>query len=142
MNDIMGEGITIVEDLHKKRQLLPKLEAIYILTPTPNSVEKLIADFSGDSRYKAAHLFFTETCPRELFEMLAKSKLAPYVKTFKEMNMAFIPYETQVFCLESVDTFKLFFNPRDRGILIRNLETIAGQIATVCATLGEYPSIR
>jgi len=44
--------------------------------------------------------------------------------------------------LDSPDTFFLYYNAQKQGSLTSNLERIAEQIATVCATLGEYPSLR
>jgi len=36
------------------------MEAIYLLTPVPNSIKSLIEDFSGIPLYKNAHVYFTE----------------------------------------------------------------------------------
>lgn len=62
MHDISAQGITLVEDINKKREPLPTMESIYLITPCNGSVQKLIDDFSNPSRclYKAAHVYFTE----------------------------------------------------------------------------------
>lgn len=44
--------------------------------------------------------------------------------------------------MDSPETFSLYYNAQKQGGLTANLERIAEQIATVCATLGEYPSLR
>ncbi|PIO76176.1 Sec1 family protein [Teladorsagia circumcincta] len=84
MHNIMEDGITIVEDLAKRREPLPSLEAIYLIAPTKESV----------------------------------------------------------YTLDSPDTYFLYYNAQKQGGLTSNLERIAEQLATVCATLGEYPSLR
>ena len=146
MHEIMMEGVTIVEDLHKGRQSLP-LEAIYFVTPSEKTIDAMLDDFKEPSnfRYSAAHIFFTETCSPTLFQNLAspKSHLGKRIKTIKEVNIAFMPVEAQVFSLDSADSFYQLYSPKTLGDeKMKTVESIAEQLATVCATLGEYPSVR
>lgn len=69
MHDISAQGITLVEDINKKREPLPTMEAIYLITPCNSSVQKLIDDFSNPTRttYKVAHVYFTEGIGSQLY---------------------------------------------------------------------------
>ena len=150
MVDIMSENIMIVEDLHKKRQPLPRKEAIYFLTPTDKSIRDLLKDFEGNSpekvQYKKCHLFFTDRVPHELFQEIATSSVAKYIKNFKEINIAFIATENRIFELDQPECLLQMYNPDNNNnkmtIGMNPLERIADQLSTICATLGEYPSIR
>jgi syntaxin-binding protein 1 len=48
-----------VEPLQSARQP-QSLEAIYLLTPTSQNVNRIIADFDGRRTYRSAHLYFID----------------------------------------------------------------------------------
>eukprot|EP00096_Caligus_rogercresseyi_P012252 TRINITY_DN506_c2_g2_i4.p1 TRINITY_DN506_c2_g2~~TRINITY_DN506_c2_g2_i4.p1 ORF type:complete len:594 (+),score=157.05 TRINITY_DN506_c2_g2_i4:252-2033(+) len=144
MHELSAEGITIVETIEKHREPLPTMEAIYLITPTEASVRALMSDFQSQNRtaYRAAHVYFTEVCPEERFKEICNSMVAKRIRTLKEINIAFTPYESQVFSLDKPNAFQYYYNPAKAADRSLEMEKMAEQIATLCSTLGEYPSIR
>ena len=54
--------LAVVETIEKRREPLPAMEAIYLITPTEKSVRGLMQDFQSQNRtqYRSAHVYFTE----------------------------------------------------------------------------------
>ena len=74
-------------------------------------------------------------------EDIKGSRLAKYIKTFKEINIAFLPYESNVFMLDNQKSFRDVY-AQDGQNRQDVLERYGEQLATLCSLLGEYPAIR
>ena len=60
MYDITDNGVTLVEDIKKKRQPLPQFDVIYFVEPTEENARLIREDFAQKSKYAKAHLFFVD----------------------------------------------------------------------------------
>merc|ERR1711963_728820 len=83
-----------------------------------------------------------EVCPEERFKELCNSLAAKRIRSLKEINIAFTPYESQVYSLDKLTAFQMYYNPSRASMRSFEMERMAEQLATLCSTLGEYPSIR
>merc|ERR1712012_585161 len=101
-------------------------------------------DFQSQNRtqYRAAHVYFTEACAEERFKELANSPASKRIASLKEINMSFIPLERQVYSLDKELAFSMYYDPSKASTRSFEMERMAEQLATLCSTLGEYPSIR
>jgi len=144
MHELSAEGITIVETVEKRREPMPAMEAIYLITPNETSVKGLLSDFQSQNRttYKAAHVYFTEAIPDNLFKLMRDSEGSKSFKSLFEVNISFVPYESQVYSLDTPDAFQFYYNPSRASDRSAGMEKMAEQIATLCSTLGEYPQLR
>ncbi|XP_075038711.1 syntaxin-binding protein 3 [Mixophyes fleayi] len=143
MTDLLKEGITVVEDIYKIRQPVLDLKAIYFISPNEKSVDCVVKDFTSKSscKYKAAYIYFSDTCPDNLFTKL-KSCQPKTIRRCKEVNISFFPKESQVFLLNISDAFHLMYSPDKAVDKESAMQSIAQQIVTLCATLDENPGVR
>ncbi|XP_074926761.1 syntaxin-binding protein 2-like [Chelonoidis abingdonii] len=92
------------------------------------------------------HCLCLAACPEPLVKELRKSRITKAIRTLKEINLAFLPYESQVYSLDRPQTFYNWFSPYRFWEKNKELEMMAEQIATLCETLevcqGRYPAIR
>eukprot|EP01087_Luapelamoeba_hula_P010389 TRINITY_DN2751_c0_g1_i1.p1 TRINITY_DN2751_c0_g1~~TRINITY_DN2751_c0_g1_i1.p1 ORF type:complete len:596 (+),score=98.55 TRINITY_DN2751_c0_g1_i1:112-1899(+) len=141
MYDVMQMGISAVEDVMIKRQPLPKIDAIYFLSPCEESVNAMIGDFADKKKplYNNVHLFFTSRLSEELFKAIQKARVRRRIKTFRELNVDYLAFESQAFQFDSLESMKsLFAAPGGQ----EEINRIAERLVTVCTTMGELPYIR
>ncbi|KAH7927330.1 Sec1-like protein [Leucogyrophana mollusca] len=148
--DILEENVTLIESISTNREP-QQFEAVYMLMPTTQNVDRIIRDFSGGrQQYTAAHLFFIEGLSEPLFERLTTSEAEPFLKGLQELFLNFWATEAQAF---SISSPSLFFNiyspPRNeaafksaRSRLEQELKFVSKSIANLCITLNEFPYIR
>uniref|UniRef100_A0A8C9M8U7 Syntaxin binding protein 2 n=1 Tax=Panthera tigris altaica TaxID=74533 RepID=A0A8C9M8U7_PANTA len=131
MSDILAEGITIVEDINKRREPVPSLEAIYLLSPTEKVSQRKPTEFLPPWAAKGH-------CPGPGAAGAGGCELARCVPT----AAALAPVPSQVFYLDAPHSTYNLYCPFRAGERARQIEALAQQIATLCATLQEYPAIR
>ena len=69
----MQERITLIEDLTKKRQPITNMEAIYFITPSEDSIARVLSDFADPARpqYKGIEIYVHKIMISSNFEPLA-----------------------------------------------------------------------
>lgn len=98
VNELVNEGISIVEMLDMKREPLPRIPALYFLSPSAESIEQLAAE--SPSQYKEFHLYFTSRLPDFQMEILrANGSFLKKVRALVELDVQFLALETRVFSL-------------------------------------------
>lgn len=99
LNDLVNEGVTIIEMLDMRREPLPRIPAIVFCEPSAESIQLLVNE--SPKQYAEFHLFFTHRVPD--FQMDVLRQNAPIlrkVKAFVELNVEFLAQESRVFSLD------------------------------------------
>ncbi|TRM65537.1 Sec1-like protein [Schizophyllum amplum] len=129
--DILEENVTQIEAITNYREPQTGFEAIYLLMPTTQNVDRIMKDFVGNTpQYAGAHLFFLDRV--------------------KDLFLNLWATESQAYSLQAPELFFSMFSPppqdkdyrvaRDR--IEEHVVFVARIIANLCITLDEFPFIR
>jgi len=146
MSDILDAQVSVVEDLHKAREPLP-MAGVYFVTPTPDSVEQILDDFSGSSPlYPSVHIFFSSRVSSEAVARIKScAPLMRVLRTLKEGNLEFLTVDSRTTVTgHPLAAVKLMGDAAEVAAREADAElsSIATRLATLCATLNEMPAIR
>ena len=144
MYDIMEQRVTIVEKLQMSRQPFPEMEAIYFISPTLESTQKIVEDFSvrGSPKYGSVHIFYSDTVADSVLAALqADAHLVARIKTLKEINVEYLAVESNAFHMDLQDRGILssFYGPSPDPTVA---PMVGKKLATLCISLNEHPCIR
>ncbi|PFH51850.1 hypothetical protein AMATHDRAFT_84920 [Amanita thiersii Skay4041] len=148
--DILEENVTLIESISNRRDPQPGFEAVYLLMPTTQNVDRIIRDFTQQQQYAAAHLFFIEGLSEPLFQRLTSSPAEPYLKGLRELFINFSVLEAQTWSLQMPELFYSAYSPPRndaqyrgaRNRLEEDLRFASKMITNLCITLNENPYIR
>ncbi|GAB2224613.1 hypothetical protein Droror1_Dr00005375 [Drosera rotundifolia] len=145
MADITEEGVSLVEDIYKRRQPLPTMDAIYFIQPTKENVVMFLSDMSGKKPlYKKAFVFFSSQISKEFVSDIKKdATVLPRLGALREMNLEFLAVDSQGFLTDNERALEeLFGDDDDHRSGDACLQVMATRVATVFASLRELPFVR
>ncbi|KAF5478417.1 hypothetical protein F2P56_004977 [Juglans regia] len=145
MADITDEGVSLVEDIYRRRQPLPSMDAIYFIQPSKENVIMFLSDMSGRKPlYRKAFVFFSSPISRELVNHIKKdTTVLPRIVALKEMNLEYFAIDSQGFITNNERALEeLFGDDEDCRKGVACLNVMANRIATVFASLREFPYVR
>ncbi|CAL5442207.1 unnamed protein product [Camellia sinensis] len=122
MADITEEGVSLVEDIYRRRQPLPTMDAIYYIQPTKEN----------------------SSVPRELVNQIKRDgAVLARIGALREMNLEYFAIDSQGFVTDNERALEELFGDEEstrKGDAC--LSVMATQIATVFASLREFPLVR
>lgn len=135
LNDLVDEGVTIIEMLDMRREPLPRIPAIFFCAPSAESIQALIAE--APRQYKEFHLFFTHRVPDfQMDELKGKAGILKRVKTFVELNVELLATESRVFSLDrpGASIPQMFGGtPKDA---LDEMSVLSERLADACGLVG------
>ncbi|KAK9716461.1 hypothetical protein RND81_06G235100 [Saponaria officinalis] len=145
MADITDAGVSLVEDIYKRRQPLPTMDAVYFIQPIKENVVMFLSDMAGKKAlYKTAFVFFSSALSKELLnDIKSDVTLRGRVKILVEMNLEYFAIDRQGFVTDNERALEELFgddeNSRKADVC---LNLMASRIATVFASMREFPFVR
>lgn len=142
MYDIMEAGVLVLENLALEREKLT-LSAVYFISNTEESVNRVIQDFAKKPQYASVHLYFTGHVNPTLMSSIGQAtKLVKRIKTFQEINVDFLAVEARAFTFGRTNNVisNLYCSTKD--VLEKELSQTSAQLTSLLLTLKEFPHIR
>ncbi|PRQ18028.1 putative sec1-like protein [Rosa chinensis] len=145
MADITDEGVSLVEDIYRRRQPLPSMDAIYFMQPSKENVIMFLSDMSGRSPlYRKAFVFFSSPIPKELVSHIKKDgTVLTRISALREMNLEYFAIDSQAFVTNNEKALEELYGDEEnsrKGVTCLNV--MATRVATVFASLREFPHVR
>nr|GEX25194.1 protein transport Sec1a-like [Tanacetum cinerariifolium] len=146
MADITDQGVSLVEQIRKRREPMPGMDVVYYIQPTKENLIMFISDMSGrEPLYKKAFVFFSSPIPKDFIARIkADSSVVARIGALREMNLEYFPIDNQAFVTDhEMALEELYGDEADNSSYFNDcLNTMATRIATIFASLKEHPIVR
>ncbi|KAK1377082.1 SNARE-interacting protein KEULE-like [Heracleum sosnowskyi] len=146
MADITDEGISLVEDLFRRREPLPSMDAIYFIQPSKENLVMFLSDMSGrEPLYRKAFIYFSSPVPKDMLARIkGDTSVLPRISALREMNLEYFAMDSQGYITDHDRALEDLFGEGAETSRKADmcLSTMATRIATVFASLKEFPFVR
>ncbi|CAA0806058.1 Protein transport Sec1a [Striga hermonthica] len=143
MSDITDQGVSLVEDLYRRRQPLPLMDAIYFIQPTKENTcyDLTVVEILSLDR---AYVYFSSPVSKDLVTRIKNDvSVRSRIGALREMNLEYFAIDNQGFITDHERALEELFAD-DAGNSCRFnacLNVMATRIATVFASLKEFPTV-
>ena len=149
MSDLTNEGVSLVENLAQGREPQRHLDAVYFISPSLPSLQALCADFADKDKeqrlYARAHVFFSSPIsPAHLATLKQCRGLVESLASLAELNLEYQTKDMHTFTTGQPGALQTFFGSDASQVqsVSAAAETAATRLATLLASLREFPTIR
>jgi len=147
MYDLMEHRVTTVENLDMKRAPFKDMAVIYLISPTAESIQSIIDDWTDESKRLYANTIFLNFLYRVPDHLLAKIKecrnILKRLKVCNEVNVNVVVKESHSFHLDMKSSLNNIYDSKNRDSGASDCEQdVVNKLVTFFATLNEYPYIR
>ncbi|KAF5153220.1 Sec1 family protein [Theileria parva strain Muguga] len=145
IGELRRQGVTLNLNLSDRREPLPGVDAVYLVTPTEDNVNLILSD-AREKKYSRVHLNFT-TYTSDVF-------LSDFARRFAEINafnsvasvtdryLHFISLSPVTFSLNLPSAFRTFYGETAEELSNSVLETVVDRLLSVLVTSGALPYVR
>jgi len=153
VSDTLDAGISLIEDVGRKREAAPGQEAVYFIAPGPASVARLVEDWAGKPPgspppYAGAHIFFSATpSAGDLAAIKGCAPLLARLRTLADAGLAFLAVDPRAAVTAPATPLAPLYGPAgpdgDPPGQRAALGEVAASLATLVTSLGAgLPTIR
>ncbi|KAI4837980.1 Sec1 family protein [Plasmodium brasilianum] len=144
VGNLRHHGVTLNLNLHKERNSIPEVNAVYLIDNNKENIDKVIRDMINNM-YGSYYINFLSYISDENFEYFAnecvKNNIVSYVSKITDRYIKFISLSSTTFSLNIPHCFKILHETSDN--LIQNaMDQITEGLVSFLVTLGVVPIIR
>nr|CAH69616.1 Sec1-4 syntaxin-binding protein [Paramecium tetraurelia] len=140
MAELMELGVSAVEKLELGRKPFPKLHAIYFISPTQDSIQRVLDDFKDkkNPQYGVVHLFLSNEIDQGLMQKIAQcNSLITKIASFKIVNLDFACTSDQVFTIETPEMLTKAYTSQNVQQLLKEASY---KLATLLISFNKFYS--
>lgn len=145
VGELRNLGVTLNMSIGDKREPIPGVDAVYLVTPKEENIAIILADVKA-KKYKQVHINFTtytsDTFLSDLAKRLVEANVSSSIASVTDCYVHFASFALSTFSLNIPQCFRDLYGSQDGDTADQILEAVVDRLLSVVVTLGALPVIR